>query len=286
MVSFIAHLVLIILLALCSIAAKDGTVIEFVLAADSGQDIEEFEALVDLNPEEVEAEDLMTEEQDIELTQDFDAFDSEVEANNNLEDLAAHVDAIDGLAPAASEFTPGDGKSASFFGIGAQGKSFVFVVDCSGSMADEYRWDTAKRELKLAIRRLTTDQKFFVFLYNQTSYSYRRGSASLMAANDENKQKIFTWLDRQRPDGDTRPWRAMRTSLRLSPSAIFLLSDGELKDDTVVKLREENVKKERRGKTQEPVTIHTISLGNGFGSMTMKAIARQNGGTFTQVSPW
>ena len=286
MVSFIFHLLLILLLALLTYQVGGGKKIELVLAEQSIED--DLQVAVDLMPldvEEVDLEDAASQES---LDQELEALTELAPelANAELSDATDPMDAIDSLRGANNGLTPGDGRGASFFGMGADGSAFVFVVDCSGSMGDENRWYAARQELKTAIADLTEDQRFYVFLYNDTSFSYTRRTPQLIKATAENKAKIFDWLDRQRPDGDTKPWRAMRSSLRLQPNAIFLLSDGELKDDTVVQLRENNGKIKRRGKVLDKVPVHTISLGSGYGQETMRAIAEQNDGSFTHVLTW
>jgi hypothetical protein len=213
-------------------------------------------------------------------------FNAEVEPALHGDLLAEQLNAIDALDSSSFEFKRGDGKGASFFGTGAVGTRFVFVVDCSGSMGDEYRWIMARRELKEAIMGLTEEQQFFVFLYNDTSFSFTKRKPKLISATKQNKEKIFKWLDSQSPIGDTRPWRAMKSSLGLKPNAVFLLSDGELKDDTVQLLREENVERVKNNEKIGKIPIHTISLGSGFGSDTMRAISDQNDGTFTHVNTW
>ncbi len=287
MVSFIFHLALIISLALFSFATRDGRHIEFVMADESMPNaLEMMDVAVDLSPLEDVQEDLIQESETDQLVDDFDELESELESDFSHNPLAEQMDAIEALDVSNLDFKRGDGKGASFFGTGAAGNRFVFVVDCSGSMADEYRWIMARRELKDAILGLTEQQQFFVFLYNDSSFSYSRRKPKLMNATQNNKEKIFKWLDRQSPIGDTRPWRAMKSSLGLKPNAVFLLSDGELKDDTVIRLRQENVERTKKGEKIGKIPIHTISLGTGFGAETMRAISSQNDGTFTRVNTW
>jgi hypothetical protein len=283
--SFVFHLTLILVLALMTVAADKGSKIEFLMSGQpraQEMDFMEVAIEVDSATEDDDKEKLLTDSQDIQS--DLQRLDVNLDhLNDRLSDPLA---ATNMLLPAKIEFERGDGKGASFFGTGALGTKFVFVVDCSGSMQEEYRWVMARRELKEAIEGLTKNQQFYVFLYNDTSFAFSGQQATLMPATEKNKEKIFKWLDKQNPIGDTRPWKAMRLSLRMKPDAIFLLSDGELKDDTVPRLRLENREKTSGDGKIGKIPVHTISLGSGFGSVTMREIANENDGTFTLVNTW
>ena len=65
----------------------------------------------------------------------------------------------------------GDGSGgAEFFGIGGKGGSFVYVVDASGSMNEEGKWERARAELLRSIEHLTEGQRFFIIFYNDGWY--------------------------------------------------------------------------------------------------------------------
>src|SRR4051794_11518780 len=53
-------------------------------------------------------------------------------------------------------------RQTEFFGIRVQGKTFVYVVDCSGSMSDNSRLLRAKRELRRAVGEMRFPQRFQV----------------------------------------------------------------------------------------------------------------------------
>jgi hypothetical protein len=65
----------------------------------------------------------------------------------------------------------------------------------------------------------------------------------------------------------------------LRPDAVYLLSDGELQDDTRGYLLRNN--RERSGR--QPVPVHTVSAGMLFGAQLLQVIAQENGGQFQQV---
>jgi hypothetical protein len=70
----------------------------------------------------------------------------------------------------------------------------------------------------------------------------------------------------------------------LEPDAIFLLSDGELQDNTRELLQFWNAELIRSDGKTSRIPIHTVSLGGpGEGQSKMKSIAKENDGDFTWI---
>lgn len=175
---------------------------------------------------------------------------------------------------------------AKFFGIRSYGKKFVFVIDCSGSMKGR-RWRRAVVELKQAVDGLEENQEFLVLLYNTRTTVMLNAdlqSAALSVATSDNKRQMVAWLKKQHPNGSTYPGPAVNAALRLKPDAIFLLSDGLLKDNTINWLRVWNPPFSDNGdyEVNNVIPVNTISLDNQ-GEWVMQTIANQNGGVFVSV---
>jgi hypothetical protein len=158
-------------------------------------------------------------------------------------------------------------RQTQFFGIRAQGQVFIYVVDCSGSMADGQRLIRAKAEIRRSVMELRWPQRFHVIFYNDRPLPMPGGlprSADLPA-----KGQMIDWFRLVQPEGETDPRGAMRQALGLRPDAIFLLSDGEYPDGSVEAIAKMNPHK---------VPIHCIDLaGNAEG---LKKIARDSGGQY------
>lgn len=129
----------------------------------------------------------------------------------------------------------GDGKSSngpqgSFFGIEAYGHEFVYIVDTSGSMKNR-RFDRARAELIRSVNGLTEDQYFYVFLFGSTTFQMfdqEEERPQMIRATRDNKERLEKWLRGSAyKGGNTDPRGALRSSLKMNPSAIFMLSDGE-----------------------------------------------------------
>ena len=177
------------------------------------------------------------------------------------------------------------GKGASFFGIEGSGDRLVYVVDCSGSMGFERRFQRAVYELSQSLRMMDKKQEFLVVLYNDRIYPMldtKLMNTKPIKATEHNIERVLKWLKFQQPMGSTLPARAMRGSLEVQPSSIFFLSDGELADDTIGLLRRLNIDDSRSGAKKIP--IHTITLGStGIGAGMMRQIANENDGDFVWV---
>jgi hypothetical protein len=96
--------------------------------------------------------------------------------------------------------------------------------------------------------------------------------------------RLNTWLSSINHGGATLPASSIGLALRLKPDAIFLLSDGEIQDNTVQDLRFYNRLKEDSGKITVAIPIHTVLLHSPVGEATLRAIADENDGVFTPVS--
>lgn len=181
----------------------------------------------------------------------------------------------------------GSGKATGvkFFGVESAGNKFVFVVDCSGSMGDERRYQRAVYELTRSMDMLRTSHQFLVILYNSATYpmlDMNEDNLRMLPATNTNKKRVTDWLEAQQPQALTLPMIAMKMSLSLKPSSVYFLSDGEFFDRTIPMLNKHNVDDRSTGATKIP--INTITLGStGMGAPMMKYIAEESGGRFRWV---
>jgi hypothetical protein len=74
------------------------------------------------------------------------------------------------------------------------------------------------------------------------------------------------------------PASSLELAMAFQPDAIFLLSDGELRDNSLALLRLQN---QKDGKPIIP--INTIHLFSDDGKETLETLAKENGGSFTAV---
>lgn len=170
---------------------------------------------------------------------------------------------------------PGGG-GIGFFNSRAEGTSFVFIVDSSGSMTDQGRFGRATAELKRSLSKLKAYQKFYVIFFNSETFPmfYPRPASELLPATTANRQRAVSWINNQKPSSLTDPRRAVELALELKPDAIFLLTDGEFHPEVPALIRYLN---------KDGVVIHTIAFEGREGEAMLEAIARQNKGTYRYV---
>lgn len=169
----------------------------------------------------------------------------------------------------------GDGIGAEFFGIGGQGSTFVYVIDCSGSMLDMKKFQRAKAELMRSIRSLKSSQKYYIVMYSDGAYPMDADKPLL--ATTKNIDRTEEWLNSINPDGGTNPLSALLYALSLKPSAVYFLSDGKFDLSVASELRIKNRHRRKR------IPIHTIAFYNRETEGLMKMIARNSGGRYQFV---
>jgi hypothetical protein len=190
---------------------------------------------------------------------------------------------------------------AQFFGIQATGDRFVFIVDSSTSMTMKFA--NAKQELEEAVRRLNPEQMFHVVFFDRRAKRMHLGrwddsglrfqlnalpEPELVPATEENINAMVYWMNTIQLDNYTNPFEAVMFAVQqLKPDAIFLLSDGELRDGgaTELFLARENL--ERRSETElvPRIIVHCVGFYSRMGEVTLQRIASTHGGTYRFVEP-
>ncbi len=124
----------------------------------------------------------------------------------------------------------GIGNGKQFFGMASEGKSFVYVLDCSMSMNHPHdseaktRFKRMKLELINSITHLKPDQEFFIVFFNHEAFSMPANG--MVAAVSENQSRYLNWVQQAQAVGDTDPTAALEIALRLRPDVIYFLTDG------------------------------------------------------------
>ena len=175
----------------------------------------------------------------------------------------------------------GKKRGASFFGAYAEGNRFIYVLDSSRSMQGE-RWQYACQQLLDSLGGLKKGQQFYVICFDaETTFLFNKPPqrARYFEADNDTIERVRNWLRSRTLGSATMPATALQYALKFDPDAVFLLSDGELQDNSLFMLRMINntTYSERR------IPIHTVHLFSDLGRMTLKQIAKENGGTFTPV---
>jgi hypothetical protein len=166
---------------------------------------------------------------------------------------------------------PGGGE---VFGVGGLpgAKSIVYVVDRSGSM--DPVGDFMKTELSKAVNKLVSTQKFNVIWFSEGDPYVL--ATNLVAATEENKSRLFKFLQDVKLQGSTDPRSALFKALDLKPELIYILTDGNFEPEFVEQVTKKNVGK---------IRINAIGfvLPGGEGHGNLQKITEQNRGKFKAI---
>lgn len=174
----------------------------------------------------------------------------------------------------------GGADGAEFFGVQASGRRFVFVCDCSRSMAG-LKWAELHQELSRCLGGLGPGKSFYVIFFDGKMHPMFEPfgrEPQLLDATDENIEKARYWIANAALGLNTSPCDSMKFAASLEPDAIFLLTDGEFSDYTAPYLRDFNKQRAAQGKSK--VAVHTIGLFSQKHQLVLERIAKDSGGTY------
>ncbi len=179
-----------------------------------------------------------------------------------------------------------EGVEFSILGIASQVKSFVIVVDMSGSML-QYEELMVKSVLEI-LKALDESNQFAIVGYHGNPqpvlWSFPTGG-KLLPATRENLQlaNAFTRSLVRKFVGSTPTHFALQAALEYPSSAVILMSDGEPNSPPGFII--ENITQLNQFRRIE---IHTVAIGeythNRNLVLFMQTLARLNGGDFVGVS--
>lgn len=187
--------------------------------------------------------------------------------------------------PAPQEFVP-DRVAFSLLGIATEKKSFLILIDLSGSMT---AYDDLMIQSVLEILQpLGPDNRFAILGYSglgSTRLTAFPGGSRLVDATPDNLARAvgFTRGLANRFGGSTPTHRALLNALRYPVEAIILISDGAPDGDPGLIISDISGLNHRDGKE-----IHTVALGDYTSDrdlvMFLQGLARRNQGDFVGVS--
>lgn len=191
-------------------------------------------------------------------------------------DLSSMGDGAGGGLGAAGVGGSGTG-SASFFGIEARGNRFAYVVDVSGSMANDDRMSGMQAELGKSISGMPDHVGFFVVFFNEDAFTLDK-RRQWTDANGPGKRWAREKIAELMPLGGTNPLPAfeMVYDIRPRPDAIYFMTDGEFDESIADIIIRRNM--------ERPLPIHCITFVSRDGETVMRRIARETGGTYTHIA--
>ena len=163
-------------------------------------------------------------------------------------------------------------------------KDIVFVLDTSGSMADEGKMEKARAALLFGVRSLRSEDRFNVINFAGEEHLM---SSELVQADAAGKTRGVDFINQLRPVGGTNINGALTAALKMfeqgdRPRLVVFVTDGlptvgETNIDRIV----ENARRERVAGTR----LFTFGVGYDVNTALLDKLAADNGGVAEYVEP-
>lgn len=165
-------------------------------------------------------------------------------------------------------------------------KDVVFVIDTSGSMAEEGKMEKARSALLYGVRILRPQDRFNVISFAGEEHLMETG---LIAADDKGRERGEAFVKRLRPVGGTNINQSLLASLRQfsdgdrgRPKILVFITDGlPTVDETNVSKIVDNVRKA----SKPGVRLFTFGVGYNVNTSLLDKLAAENGGVANYVEP-
>ena len=165
-------------------------------------------------------------------------------------------------------------------------KDVVFVVDTSGSMAEEGKMEKARSALLYGVRILRPQDRFNIISF---AGEERLMETGLIAADDKGRARGETFVKALKPVGGTNINQSLLASLRQfsetdreRPKMLVFMTDGlPTVDETNVTKIVDNVRKA----TRTGLRLFTFGVGYDVNTALLDRLAADNGGVADYVEP-
>ena len=186
-----------------------------------------------------------------------------------------------------------DSKRTHLLRIGLKGRvipdedrkdaALTFVVDVSGSMAEENRLGLVKKALTLLVDRLRPTDKVGIVVYGS------QGRLVLPHTGVNRRAEILAAIDSLHPDGATNAEEGLRIGYDLAwrnaevdhINRVILCSDGVA---NVGQTGPDDILKEIRAHVKRGITLSTVGFGMGnYNDILMEKLANAGNGNYAYV---
>jgi Ca-activated chloride channel family protein len=165
-------------------------------------------------------------------------------------------------------------------------KDIVFVIDTSGSMAEEGKMEKARSALLYGVRILRPQDRFNIISF---AGEERLMETGLIAADERGRARGEAFVKALKPVGGTNINQSLLASLRQfretdreRPNMLVFMTDGlPTVDETNVTRIIENVRNARK----PGVRLFTFGVGYNVNTALLDKLAAENGGVADYVEP-
>lgn len=163
-------------------------------------------------------------------------------------------------------------------------KDIVFVLDTSGSMADEGKMEKARSALLFGIRTLRDADRFNIINFAGEEHLMERG---LIAANAEGKKRGEEFVAKLRPTGGTNINDSLIASVKQfdkndRPKMLVFMTDGL---PTVGETKIENIIANLKAAKDVDVRIFPFGFGYDVNTALLDKLGSENSGISDYVQP-
>lgn len=163
-------------------------------------------------------------------------------------------------------------------------KDIVFVLDTSGSMADEGKMEKARKALLFGVRTLRDGDRFNIVNFAGEEHLMERG---LIAANAAGKKRGEEFVERLKPTGGTNINDSLIASLKLfekgdRPKMLVFMTDGL---PTVGETKVESIVANLKAAKNVDVRIFPFGFGYDVNTTLLDRIGSENSGVSDYVQP-
>ncbi|MDQ3062685.1 MAG: VIT and VWA domain-containing protein [Acidobacteriota bacterium] len=163
-------------------------------------------------------------------------------------------------------------------------KDIVFVLDTSGSMAEEGKMEKARSALLFGIRTLRDGDRFNVINFAGEEHLMENG---LIAANGSGKKRGEDFVNKLTPTGGTNINDSLVAALKQfssspRPKMLVFMTDG---NPTVGESNAEKIIANVKNAKTEDIRLFTFGVGYDVNTQLLDKIASENSGTSDYVAP-
>ena len=163
-------------------------------------------------------------------------------------------------------------------------KDIVFVLDTSGSMADEGKMDKARKALLFGIRTLRDGDRFNIVSFAGEEHLMERG---LIAANVDGKKRGEEFVNRLQPTGGTNINESLLASLKQfesgdRPKMLVFMTDGL---PTVGETNVDKIIANLKNAKKLDIRIFPFGFGYDVNTTLLDRIGSENSGISDYIQP-
>jgi Ca-activated chloride channel family protein len=163
-------------------------------------------------------------------------------------------------------------------------KDIVFVIDTSGSMAEEGKMEKARAALLFGVKTLRPDDRFNVISF---AGEERLMEAGLIQADERGRTRGIEFVQKLQPTGGTNINGALEAGLKQfdtsdRPKLLVFMTDGL---PTVGVTNPQNIVDNARAARAGNTRVFTFGVGYDVNTALLDRVASENGGTADYVEP-